>query len=41
MIVFSCKLQGKRAHKAKKMIQELVGCDSDDKINQDTAAAKQ
>ena len=39
--VFSCKLQGKRAHKAKKMIQELVGCDSDDKINQDTAAAKQ
>ena len=28
--VFSCKLQGKRAHKAKKMIQELVGGDADD-----------
>ena len=28
--VFSCKLQGKRAHKAKKMIQELVGGDIDD-----------
>ena len=39
--VFSCKLQGKRAHKAKKMIQELVGGDSDDKVGQDTAVAEQ
>ncbi|MBR6266986.1 MAG: IS607 family transposase, partial [Selenomonadaceae bacterium] len=39
--MFSCKLQGKRAHKAKKMIQELVGCDLDDKVNQNTAATKQ
>ena len=39
--VFSCKLQGKRAYKAKKMIQELVGGDSDDKISQDTAIAEQ
>ena len=36
--VFSCKLQGKRAHQAKKMIQELVGGDSDDKVSQNTAA---
>lgn len=28
--VFSCKLQGKRAHKAKEMIQELVGGETDD-----------
>lgn len=27
--VFSCKLQGKRAHKAKKLIQELLN-DGDD-----------
>ena len=39
--VFNCKLQGKRAHKAKKMIQELVGGDSDDKVGQDTAVAEQ
>ncbi len=39
--IFSCKLQGKRAHKAKKMIQELVGCDLDDKVNQNTATTKQ
>lgn len=26
--VFSCKLQGKRANKAKKMIKELVNCDN-------------
>ena len=39
--VFSCKLQGKRAHKAKKMIQELVGGDSDDKVNQDTIVTEQ
>ena len=39
--VFSCKLQGKRANKAKKMIQELVGGDLDDKGNQDTATSEQ
>ena len=39
--VFNCKLQGKRANKAKKMIQELVGGDSDDKVGQDTAVAEQ
>ena len=30
--VFSCKLQGKRANKARKLISELVGGDSDDKV---------
>ena len=39
--VFSCKLQGKRAHQAKKMIQELAGDDSDDKVNPSTAVAEQ
>lgn len=40
--VFSCKLQCKRADKAKKMIHELVKeGDSDDKICQDKAPAKQ
>ena len=39
--VFSCKLQGKWAHKAKKMIQELVGGESDDKVSQDAAVAEQ
>lgn len=39
--VFSCKLQGKRAHKAKKMIRELAGDDSDDKVNPSTAVAEQ
>lgn len=38
--VFSCKLQGKRAHQAKKMIQELAGDDSDDKVNPNTAVAE-
>ena len=38
--VFSCKLQGKRAHQAKKMIQELAGDDSDDKVNPSTAVAE-
>ena len=28
--VFSCKLQGKRAHKARKLIKELVGGEQDD-----------
>lgn len=35
--VFSCKLQGKRAHKAKKLIKELIGGDSDDEVIQDNA----
>ena len=40
--VFSCKLQGKRANKANKMLRELVKeGDSDDKICQDKATAKQ
>ena len=39
--VFSCKPQGKRAHKAKKMIQELVGGDEDDKSSQDKTPAEQ
>ncbi|WP_288777568.1 IS607 family transposase [uncultured Mitsuokella sp.] len=39
--VFSCKLQGKRTYQAKKMIQELAGDDSDDKVNPSTAVAKQ
>ena len=38
--VFSCKLQGKRANQAKKMIQELAGDDSDDKVNPSTAVAE-
>ena len=39
--VFSCKLQGKRAHQEKKMIRELAGDDSDDKVNPSTAVAEQ
>ena len=39
--VFSCKLQGKQAHQAKKMIRELAGDDSDDKVNSSTAVAEQ
>ena len=38
--VFSCELQGKRAQQAKKMIQELAGDDSDDKVNPSTAVAE-
>lgn len=38
--VFSWKLQGKRAHQAKKMIQELAGDDSDDQVNPSTAVAE-
>lgn len=36
--VFSCKLQGKRANKAKKMVKELIGenNDKDNKSNVDT-----
>ena len=39
--VFSCNLQEKRAHQAKKMIRELAGDDSDDKVNPSTAVAEQ
>lgn len=39
--VFSCKLQGKRAQQAKKMIRELAGDDSDDKVNPSTVVAEQ
>ena len=35
--VFSCKLQGKRVNKAKKMIRELL---EDDKICESTPAAE-
>lgn len=38
--VFSCKLQGKRAHKAKKLIKELIGGDSDDEVIQSNAGAE-
>ena len=38
--VFSCNLQGERAHQAKKMIRELAGDDSDDKVNPSTAVAE-
>lgn len=38
--VFSRELQGKRAHQAKKMIQELAGDDSDDKVDPSTAVAE-
>ena len=38
--VFSCKLQGKQANKAKKMIQELVGGKNDDKVDQDKASTQ-
>ena len=31
--VFGCKLQGKRVHKAKKMIQELISGDSADEVD--------
>ena len=30
--VFSCKLQGKRAHKARKLIKELVGGEQNDEV---------
>ena len=39
--VFSCKLQGKRAHQAKKMIRELAGDDSDNKVNPSTTVTEQ
>ena len=40
--VFSCKLQGKRANKAKKMIKELIkDGDEDDQDIQSTTSSKQ
>ena len=36
IIVFSCRLQGKRANKAKKMIKELIEDDKDIKDNADS-----
>ena len=41
--VFSCKLQGKRANKAKKIIKELIAEDGDGGDNQhkDNASSKQ
>ena len=35
--VFSCKLQGKRAHKAKKLIKELIGGEANDEVIQSNA----
>ena len=41
--VFSCKLQGKRADKARKLVKELIkeGGENDDKNNQSNVAPKQ
>ena len=36
--VFSCRLQGKRANRTKKMIEELI---RDDKISEDNAESQQ
>lgn len=38
--VFSCKLQGKRANKAKKLVEELIGGDVDDKVDKSNANPK-
>ena len=39
--VFSCKLQGKRANKARKLVKELIeGGGNDDKVNQSNADTK-
>lgn len=39
--VFSCKLQGKRANKARKLVKELIeGGDGDDKINKSNVKPK-
>ena len=39
--VFSCKLQGKRANKARKLVKELIeGGENDDKVNQSNADTK-
>lgn len=41
--VFSCKLQGKRANKARKLVKELIedGGENDDKNNSCNVSAKQ
>ena len=39
--VFSCKLQGKRANKAKKLIRELIQEETDDKSHKSNADTKQ
>ena len=39
--VFSCKLQGKRANKAKKLIRELMQEETDGKSHKSNAATKQ
>ena len=41
--VFSCKLQGKRANKARKLVKELIeeGGEDDDKNNQSNVTPKQ
>ena len=41
--VFSCKLQGKRANKARKLVKELIeeGGEDNDKNNQSHVSAKQ
>ena len=39
--VFSCKLQGKRANKAKKLIRELIQEDTDGKSHKSNADTKQ
>ena len=41
--VFSCKLQGKRANKARKLVKELIeeGGEDNDKNNQSNVAPKQ
>ena len=39
--VFSCKLQGKRANKARKLVKELIeGGEDDDKNNSSNATPK-
>ena len=40
--VFSCKLQGKRANKARKFVKELIedGCEKDDKNHSDNVNSK-
>ena len=39
--VFSCKLQGKRANKAKKLIRELIQGETDGKSHKSNADTKQ
>ena len=40
--VFSCKLQGKRANKARKLVKELIeGGEDNDKINKSNVDSQQ